>query len=273
MRRGMRLFSFLLAAGIFLWVSGPAARAAGNGAIERIQKNKEINCGVYVLGSIFSYGPDGRPQGFTVDLMNEIGARTDLSVRYTEISSFATLFEDMKAGHFDMVCSPLLMIPAMTMKALPGDFLKDDPVNIYADAKADLSGIADLKQLNDPKYRFVGMDGELGGLYVPKLFPKATLNLLPMGTSPANMFLELFSGKADFIILSRLAERAYSKENPGKIRQVTGHSLLTPSVRLFFPEGAEVLKANIDAIVDDMRHGGTLGEMFRKNGLEEEVRQ
>lgn len=246
---------------------GAAPVRAEDKALERIREKQEINCGVYVLGSIFSYDEKGQPQGFTTDLFREVGQRTGLKVRYTEISSFATLFEDLKTGHYDLVCSPVLLIPATSMKGLPGDFLMEDPINIYADGKADVSGITALDQLNDPKYTFVGMDGELGGLYVPQLFPRAKLNLLPLGTPPSNMFLEVHTGKANFVVLSRLAERAYAQENPGKLKQVTGTSLMKTSVRLFYPEGSAALKTNIDAIVEDLRRDGTLERLQIKHGL------
>ena len=183
---------------LFLMVFGTASAYAEDKALARIQKNQEINCGVYVLGSIFSYAPDGSPQGFTADFFKEVSLRTGLKVKYSEISSFATLFEDLKIGHYDMVCSPLLFFPATAMKATPGVFLSEDPINIYADASADLSNIKSLDQLNDEKYTFVGMDGELGGIYVPKLFPKAKLNFLPVGTSAANMPMEVHTKKHNF---------------------------------------------------------------------------
>lgn len=240
---------------------------ADDAAFQRIGKNQEINCGVYVLGSIFSYNPDGNPQGFTTDLFSEISDRTGLKVRYTELSSFATMFEDLKAGRYDMICSPLLLIPGTTMKAIPGSFITEDPINIYADASADLSGIKSLDQLNDAKYTFIGMDGELGGIYVPKTFPKARLNLLPLGTPPSNMFMEVHAKKANFVILSRMAANAYENANPGKLKQVTKDAMRPSSVRLFFPEGSETLRANMDVLIDEMRRDGTLERLLKKNGL------
>lgn len=247
----------------------PLAAHAEDKALERIQKNREINCGVYVLGSIFSYSPEGKPQGFTADLFAEVSKRTDLKVHYTEISSFATLFEDLKTGHYDMVCAPVLLLPSMSMKALPGDFLLEDPINIYADSSKDFSSIKSLDGLNNETYTFVGMDGELGGIYVPQLFPKAKLSMLPMGVAPSNMFLELHSNKADFVVLSHVAELAYSQVSPGKLKQVTDQSLFKASVRLFYPEGSYALKANIDAIVEDMKRDGTLDKLIHKNGLDQ----
>lgn len=237
-------------------------------AFHRIQKNQEINCGVYVFGSIFTYGEDGSPEGFTVDLFNEVSLRTGLAIRYTEISSFATLFEDMKAGRYDMVCSPLLAFPSSMMKGIPGAFIAEDPVNIYADSSRDFSDIKNFSQLNDKKYTFVGMDGELGGIYVPSKFPEAKLNMLPMGTPPSNMFLELHGKKADFMILSRLAERAYNKVSPGKLQQITDKSLVPASVRLFFAEDSVNLSANMNIIIEDMKRDGSLQNLLKKHGLE-----
>ncbi|MEK7801529.1 MAG: transporter substrate-binding domain-containing protein [Pseudomonadota bacterium] len=243
------------------------ASFAEDKALERIQKNQEINCGVYVLGSVFSYSPDGKPQGFTADLFNEVSLRTGLKIKYSEISSFATLFEDLKTGHFDMVCAPVLLIPATAMKGIPGTFISEDPINIYGDAKADYSDITSIDQLNNEKYTFVGMDGELGGLYVPKLFPKAKLNLLALGTPVSNMLMEVHTQKANFLIFSKLAFKAYNAQNPGKIKQVTHSSIQHSSIRLFFPEGSETLSANMDAIIEDMKRDGTLDKLLKKNGL------
>lgn len=251
----------------FLAVVGAGSAMAEDMAFKRIQKKQEINCGVYVLGSIFSYGTDGEPEGLTVDLFNEISQRTNLKVRYTEISTFATLWEDLKAGRFDMVCSPLLAFPSSMMQGLPGAFISEDPVNIYADANADLSSITSLDQLNDPKYTFVGMDGELGGIFVPVRFPKATLKMLPIGTPFTNMFLELHTGKVDFVILSTLAEKAYSKANPGKIKKVTDASLTDASVRFFFAEDSFNLMTNMNVIVEDMKRDGTLDSLLKKHNL------
>ncbi len=248
-----------------MMLSTPAM--AEDKAFQRIQKNREINCGVYVLGSIFNYDAEGKPEGFTADLFKEVSLRTGLEVKYTEISSFATLFEDMKAGRYDMICSPLLAFPSSMMKGLPGAFINEDPINIYADASADISAITSFDQLNDPQYTFVGMDGELGGIYVPKLFPQAKLNMLPHGAPPANMFLEVHTGKANFVILSRLAEKAYLKANPGKLQQVTDQTLVPASVRLFFAEDSHNLRTNMDVIIEDMKRDGSLQNLLEKHGL------
>lgn len=258
----IRLFFLVLTCMAF---TGQAV--AKDGPLERIRKSQEINCGVYVLGSIFSYDKEGNPDGFTTDLMKEVGLRAGFKVKYSEISSFATIFEDLNTGHYDMICAPLLFIPATAMRALPGAFIMDDPINIYADGGADVSAIKSLDQLNNEKYTFVGMDNELGGIYVPKLFPKAKLNLLPLGTPVSNMMMDVNTKKADFVIFSRLAHRAFEQANPGKLKQVTDKSIVDASVRLFYPEGADALKANIDAVVEDMTRDGTLDKLLKKHGL------
>ncbi|MEJ0063448.1 MAG: transporter substrate-binding domain-containing protein [Alphaproteobacteria bacterium] len=245
----------------------PFSAHAEDKAFERINKNQEINCGVYVLGTIFSYDASGQPQGFTVDLFKEVSERTGLKVRYTEISSFATLLQDLNGGKYDMTCAPLLLLPSTAMKYLPGYFIGSDEINIYADGEKDISGIKTLADLNDPKYTFVGMDGELGGIYVPKMFPKAKLNLLAMGLSVSNMFLELRGKKADFVVLSRIAANAYLKDNPGQLKKAGDGSILKVSVRVFYPPESYKLKANIDAIIDEIQRDGTMDKLLKKHGL------
>ncbi|HAX91866.1 MAG TPA: hypothetical protein DCY07_06640 [Rhodospirillaceae bacterium] len=245
----------------------PVSVSAQDKAMERIVKNGEINCGVYALGSIFSYDTSGKPKGFTVDLMNEISMRTGLKVKYTEISSFATLGLDMNSAKFDMICAPVLFFPPTSMKFLPSLYLGKDEINIYADASLDITKIKTVEDLNDPKHIFVGMDGELGGLYAPKMFPKAKLSMLPLGTPPAQMFMDLQTKKAHFMMLTRLAANAFLRENPGKLKMVLETAIVKPSVRLFYPVDSNALKANMDAILEEMQHDGTLDKLLKKHDL------
>lgn len=245
----------------------PLSASAEDKAMERIVKNGEINCGVYALGTIFSYDTAGKPKGFTVDLMNEISMRTGLKIKYTEISSFATLGLDMNAGKFDMICAPVLFFPPTSMKFLPSLYLGTDEINIYADASLDTSKIKKMEDLNNPEYIFVGMDGELGGLYAPKMFPKAKLSMLPLGTAPSQMFMDLQTKKAHFMMLTRLAAQAFLKENPGKLKMVLETPLVKPSVRLFYPVDSAALKANMDALLEELQHEGTLSKLFKKHDL------
>jgi ABC-type amino acid transport substrate-binding protein len=241
--------------------------SAADYTLDKIIQKQEIRCGVYVLGSVFSYDKKGIPQGFTVDLMNEISDRTGLIVRYAEISSFATLAQDLDAGKIDMVCSPLLLLPATGMRLLPGRKISDDEINVYADGSADVSQIRTLSDLNDSRFVFAGMDGELGGLYAPKLFPKAKLRFLAPGASSAQLLKELHTKKAHFIVLSRLAAKAYLKNNPGKLQKVTQDSIVKPSLRLFYPSRSLQLKANIDAIIEDIQDSGLMKKLLIKHEI------
>jgi ABC-type amino acid transport substrate-binding protein len=245
----------------------PFTAQGSDKALERIVANGEMNCGVYVLGTIFSYDKDGKPKGFTVDLMREVGARLDVKIKYTEISSFATLRQDMDTGKFDMVCAPTLFFFSTAMKFLPSKYIAQDQINVYADGQKDISALKDVQDLNDPRYIFVGMDGELGGLYVPTQFPKAKLTMLPQGSSPGQMFLELQTKKADFLLLTRVAAQAFLKENPGKIKLVGKISDLRPSLRLFYPADSYQLKANVDAALDELEHDGRLAALLKKHDL------
>jgi len=254
-------------AAVFLFLLLPFHAMAQDKVLDRIVAKGEINCGVYVLGTVFSYDTSGKPKGFTVDLMDQVSLRTGLKIKYTEISSFATLRQDMETGKFDMICAPVLFFPSTAMKFLPGNYIARDEINIYADASIDTSKITKVEDLNAPSARFVGMDGELGGIYVPKLFPKAKLTMLPQGVTPAQMFLELQTKKADYILLSRVAAQAYGKDNPNKIKLVQKLSALYPSIRFFYPADSYQLKANIDAVLDEVEREGIMQSLLKKHDL------
>lgn len=253
----------ILSISIWLFALSPAYSA--DRAYERLIKTGELNCGTYVFNNIFSYAlGTNTPQGFTPDLMKEIANRLNIKIRWTEISSFAFIFEELEQGRYDMICAPVAIDGDFYKKTIYGPALTYDALYIYGNAKKDYSAIRSLSQLNSPKYSFVGMDGEFGGRYVPKIFPKARLVMLPQGALPGQMMMELETGKVDFMVMTHLAFQAYESADRGKMKRINTEPLTIMPIRNAFAKDGTILRSLYSSVIEDLQYDGTLKRLLEK---------
>jgi ABC-type amino acid transport substrate-binding protein len=263
----MKYFSIALV--IFFICHASTAQAVDH-AYERLLKTGELNCGTYVFNGLFTYAPKtNTPEGFIPDVMNEVAERLNIKIKWTELSSFALAFEELEQGRYDMLCGPFAVDGDLYKKTIYGPALTYDALYVYGDAKKDYSAITSLEQLNSPKYSFVGMDGEFGGRYVPKLFPKAKLVMLPQGAAPGQMMLELETGKVNFIVFTKIAFQAYESANPGKLKQVNTKPLVIMPIRNAFARDGFELRSLYSSVIEDMKHDGTLDRLLKKYHFKE----
>lgn len=74
-----------------------------------------VNNGVLSVGSDLTYPPfvylkDGVPAGFDVEVMQAIGKKMDLTVKFVD-TRFTSLITGIRANHFDVVASALYVTP------------------------------------------------------------------------------------------------------------------------------------------------------------------
>lgn len=237
-----------------------------DGAYGRVRSKKELNCGVIVQTPYFSYDKKGKAIGFTPDLFAEIALRTGVRIRYTVLSGMNDVPKMMNTGKLDMMCTPLPSIPATSMKYLPGQPLTLDSVYVYTLAGTTNPGTAE--DLNNAKYIFGGVDGELGALYAPILFPKAQQRVLRSDTTAAQLIMDIKAKKSQYIILSETKAASLSETYPGVLQTAVQKPMFQTALKLFYPQASTRLYLNIEATIDDMKMDGRLNTLLNRYGLQ-----
>lgn len=228
----------------------------------------KITCASFVFNNLFEFdGATGIPRGFFVDVMDEASKRLDLNADYKEIGSFATGFEELKSGRFDMLCASLGSFVSNYGKMLFSTALFYDPIYVYGDAKRDYSAIKSAQDLNKPVWRIAGMEGELGGVFGPIIFPKATLHVVNQTAGASALFLDMFTNKADVVLLTAAAAKAFEASQPGKIKRVTSLPVTAYPIRFVFKPDDMRLKITFDMVLEDMRADGTIKTLMAKYGF------
>ena len=237
---------------------------------ETTDQKTTIHCGTFVFNNLYEPSADANapPKGFFADVMRGASARLGINVKFSEIGSFATGFEELKSGRFDMLCATLESHAVNYDKMLFSTALFYDPVYVYGDAKRDYAEIKTLGDINQPKWRIAGMDGELGGYYGPIVFPKAIMHMVGQMSAVGNIMTDMFSGKADMVMLTKAAADAYQKTNPETLKQIITEPIAMYPVRFVFKPDDIKMKLMFDSVFEDMRAEGVIDRIKKENGIE-----
>jgi ABC-type amino acid transport substrate-binding protein len=77
-----------------------------------------------------------------------------------------------------------------------------------------------MEDLNADGVTFVGIDGDLSTDLVLRNYPKASLHSLTNMSDPAQMLMDVSTGKADIVITDSQGADIFIKNNPGKIKRL-----------------------------------------------------
>ena len=113
------------------------------------------------------------------------------------------------------------------------------------------------------------MEGELGGIFGPVVFPKATMKLVGQNSDFGNIFMEMFTGKADVVLLTKAAEIAYELQNPNTLKPLFEKPIAQYPIRFVFKPEDLKMKIAFDAVIEDMKYDGSLSALLAKYGFED----
>lgn len=238
-------------------------------SLPAIAQESEITCGTFVFNNLYEPAKDAQsaPKGFFADVMRDASARLGLKAHFSEVGSFATAYEELNSKRYDMLCASISSYAANYDKMLYSTALFYDPLYPYGDAKKDYSAIKKAQDINDPKWRISGQDGELSAYYAPIAFPKAQRHLVSQ-LSPVGMIMtDMFTGKADIVLLTRAAANAYEKDNPGTLKQILDKPIALYPVRFVFRKDDLQRKIMFDTVLEDMKAEGAIERFKKSNGL------
>lgn len=261
-----RLFVItLLAIGGF-WGS---AQASEGDTFNKVFEQRSLHCGTFVFNNLYEPALEkgGEANGFFADVMREVAARLQIKLSIGEISSFATGFEEVKSGRFDMLCASLASHAVNYDKMLFTTALFYDPIFPYGDAKRDYSDIKSRADINQEKWRIAGMDGELGGYYGPIVFPMATMHMVPQNSAVGMIMSDMFTNKADMVLITEAAAKAYMDANPGTLKKLIDEPIAMYPVRFVFRPGDERLQSVFNNVFEDLRAEGVIERLLQENHL------
>jgi polar amino acid transport system substrate-binding protein len=159
--------------------------------------------------------------GIFYDVMMEVGKNLDLKVEFEEELTFGTMVEAVKTNKVDLVST------AVYVKSQRGKFV-DFTVPLYYSPLKTFVRVGNnkfdnnLSLINSPDVKIATIDGEAVSILAKTDFPKAQAVSLTQSSDVSQMLEEVASGKADVTFVEPVFANIYIKNNPNKIREVTG---------------------------------------------------
>lgn len=254
----MRFFTGL----VLIFLTMGAAHAGP--ATDKAQIGKTLNCGyVPYEPALVKDAKTDTWSGFDADFIKAAAARMHVTTQFASETNWGQLFEDLKARKFDMLCSTSWVNAEKAKYALYTKPLYYQPVLmiVRADDKR-FDGKPDAA--NDPKVKFVALDGDAPVSIIHSDFPKAELMTLPQIQSYNDTFLTVATGKADALIGDASAFGLFNASNPGKLRMINTSKPIRIFPTTFVVASDEIqLWHAFNAAIDEMALDGTLEKLMR----------
>ena len=241
----------------------PSARES---AYARVLRTNILRCAYVVYPPEMIKAPNtGALTGTVVETTEEVARQLGLKVEWTMEVGFEDMFEGLKMGKYDALCSGAFETPERARAAL-----FTVPINYgvsYAFVRADDPRFdRTLDAINDPRVKIAQIDGEAGQVIANENYSKARRYTLPAMGGDASQVLEaVATRKADVAFLQIAPGRAYIQSNPNKLRILKAMPARTfPAPLMAVAPEEEALKTLLDVSIRKLVENGFVERVLRK---------
>jgi ABC-type amino acid transport substrate-binding protein len=235
-------------------------------AYERVLRTGVLRCG-YAMWPPLVLNKDpntGELTGIMKDTIEEAAKNLNLKVEWVEETGWGTYPEGLKSGRFDAFCAGNWRSAAKGREIRYTVPVFYSPV--YAYVRADDTRFDNgFKILNDPQYKISGQDGEYSELVARKHFPKATYVGQPQMSELGLIFVNVADGKADIVFNAPDVADGYTKNNPGKLKQVSSEPYAVGSTSYTVAMKEVDLQHLLDTALIELIESGMMDKILEKN--------
>jgi len=231
---------------------------------ERLQQTKTLRC-AYISWSksYFAKNPNtGKFEGIGYDMAMEAAKILGLKIDWVEEVGVGTMYEGLRTGRYDAICTPVWLDATVAAHALPTEAAYFSPVYAYArgdDTRFVENDVNAVAKINNKDIRLVDVDGSNGVVIYNNRYPKATLLSMPGTMSGAEIIQQVAQKKADVTQQNPAFVEDFLKDNPGALKRVTATPLMVYPTALFvLPPNEWQAKMWFDQAIISMKNIGTV---------------
>jgi polar amino acid transport system substrate-binding protein len=235
-------------------------------ALERITRTGTIRCGYNDWAPFFTQNlKDGKPQGFMVDLMDEIAGHAGLQVEWKSRVDWSDIPAALQSGKVDIFCGALYASTVRAKGMLFGDEVGYQYLEPFVRA-GDLRFTGTPEQaFNHPDVRIVGWEGTSTLDQARQHYPKATLIALPLNAPTSSGYLYVADGKADVFFSSMADAAGYLQNNPGKLKRLPAKYYLgRQAIALNAAPGEHDFLGLLNTALRELHNDGTFDRLYNK---------
>jgi ABC-type amino acid transport substrate-binding protein len=223
-----------------------------------------INPGTLTVGMTLQFKPEmyldkGKPAGYDVELVTALAKAMGVKLKIQNLG-FNGLIPGLVAKKFDMVSVGLSPTPErkkaidFTRAYVPYALILAVPVNDTTPAT--------YPAWNDSSKTITALAGSTDASLVQTTFPKAKLSPFPDDTTA---LLQVATGRADAAVIENYLLAAFSKSNPGKLKQAAFKKPLNVQYGSWaVQKGNTALTAYLNKFLCKVQGSGQLASIYKK---------
>lgn len=209
---------------------------------------------------------NGGYKGVMVDLIEKIGGKLSLEVEWTEETGWGTMFEGLKQGRYDAICTNVWQVAGRSGQALFSEPVGYSPVHAWKKTGSTLPA-----DLNNDEIAIASIDGEFNAILAQNRFPNARQVSLPQTAPFSDLILQISTGKADLAFFEGSAVKRYLEHNDGDIEQLSSEPVAKLPNVIPMRSDDLLLKQAIDTALAELVQEGDYAEILNKHGLTSDI--
>ncbi|MCK9421465.1 MAG: transporter substrate-binding domain-containing protein [Bacteroidales bacterium] len=202
--------------------------------------------------------------GIFVEVLEEIGKKTNLKIKWVEEVGWGTVFEGLNNDRYDIHGSGLWVNSTRGMNGYFSDPLFYNPIMVWArlgDKRFDNK----LFAINDSKVRIAVQDGAMEDIIAKSDFPNATRISITQTNPWSDNLLNIITKKADITFAEPWVIYPFLKKNPGTIYQVSSKEPIRYFANSYVMKmGEDEFKSMINAALNEIIMEGTMNKILSK---------
>jgi polar amino acid transport system substrate-binding protein len=241
------------------------AEAKKETAYERVMRTGELRCGYFSWKPAFIKDPNtGEMSGIFHDYMEEMGRALKLKIVWAEEVALGEFPTAIAAGRIDAMCSSTFVTSERSRAV---DFITPPyyvPLHAYARAEDNRFDNFTADKFNDPAYKVIILEGGVTSIIQHYYLPKAQVYELPQFTSPAELFVGLAQGKADYLLYDLFTFEDYNAHNPDKLKRVSQTPIKIFPLAVAVGKNQDALREMLDTATMDLHLAGAINKIITK---------
>lgn len=199
------------------------ATIAAEPIFARVMESKTIRCGwVNYQPAHYKDLQTGQMNGIFVEAMDDVGRQLGMKVEWAAETTWATFFDDMRAGKFDVFCGAAWMLQPGELTG--GEYtspLYYSQIGAYAQAGDTRFDNKNVDLFNSADVTISGIDGSYAQLLAARKFPNAKSMSAPAMTEYSTALVNVAQGKADVTFVEKWLAADFMAKNNGQLREIS----------------------------------------------------
>ncbi len=233
---------------------------------DRVMRTGTIRCGYqnyppYIHKNLVT----GEFEGIYPDIFHELADQAGLKIIWAEELGSDVLFESLKTGRVDILCTPLSYTVARAKHAsflMPFIYV---PFYVYIRADDHRFEKNPYESLNNENISFIVKDGDLIEILAREHFPKSQRMDNGGLTDTAQMMLSVTGKKADAIVGEPVYAGMFMRSNPGTLKRVAAKPLRVFPATAAVPLGDMKMKEFINTALLSLSDTGFIEKTIARH--------